>query len=59
MLLQLIQIERQILFVETLLAEMIELVFVCEVTPNQLLDLRFYVRFAFVLVPIRNLTVMH
>lgn len=59
MLLQLMQIEGQILFVETLLAEVIELVFVCEVLPNHLLDLGLYVGFALVLVPVRDLVIMH
>lgn len=59
MLLQLIQIEGQILFVKTLLAEVIELVFVCKVTPNHLLNLGLYIGFTFVLVPIRNLVIMH
>lgn len=59
MLLQLIQIEGQILFVKTLLAEVIELVFVCKVTPNHLLNLGFYIGFTFVLVPIRYLVIMH
>lgn len=59
MLLQLMQIEGQILFVETLLAEVIELVFVCEVLPNHLLDFGLYVGFALVLVPVRDLVIMH
>lgn len=57
--LQLMQIEGQILFVQTLLAEVIELVFMCEVTPNHLLDFGFYVGLALVLVPVRDLVVMH
>lgn len=59
MLLQLMQIEGQILFVETLLAEVIELVFVCEVLPNHLLYLGLYEGFALVLVPVRDLVIMH
>lgn len=59
MLVQLMQIECQILFIETLLAEMIKLIFMGKITSNHLLDLWLNKRLAFVLVPICDLVVMH
>lgn len=59
MLLQLLHIEGQVLLVQTLLAKVIEIIFVCEILANHLLDFRFNIRFTFVLVAIGDLVIVH
>lgn len=59
MLLQLLQIEGQVLLVQTLLAKVIEIIFVCEVLANHLLDFRLNIRLALILVAIGDLVIVH